>query len=404
MPVTSHLTTTTRPHSASSAGNIKGQLRCIFSRSRPTTPVLRNGRKYRNSAQAQAHQVEYNKVQKAKRKKSTQLGHEEEERVMRILHNLEKVQRRKTPAGIREELTDLYIKPLPEYIQDKLKQHEERQMSRSAILFEELFENHSLEDNENSTSADKIQLPEQKPQTTSRWQQKMLNKLEKMENTSTHNSTLSNTNCNTNSTVLSKPPFQPPHLNRSLQVQGQSSCCSKLQTTSLNSAPSSRYKPPVPTSTSLVVPTPPTKPKPTSFSYTDPLPYPTTYLHSKEALSPFEGRILELEKLERDSILIERTSKPRASNREVTTRIPATLVKQPKYLDSTAAFSSRVSQRKCNSGTGTSNGGKNGRSLTPTNINGKLSDSKRKTIREKETILQQKRKSGNSKMSIAARS
>ena len=153
-----------------------------------------------------------------------------------------------------------------------------------------------------------------------------------------------------------------------------------------------------------MVPTPPTKPKPTSFSYTDPLPYPTTYLHSKEALSPFEGRILELEKLERDSVLIERTSKPRASNREVTTRIPATLVKQPKYLDSTAAFSSRVSQRKSNSVTGTSNGGKNGRSLTPTNINGKLSDSKRKTIREKETILQQKRKNGNSKMSIAARS
>ena len=54
----------------------------------PTTPVLRNGRRSRNSAQAQAHQVEYNKVQKAKRKKSTQLGHEEEERVMRILHKL----------------------------------------------------------------------------------------------------------------------------------------------------------------------------------------------------------------------------------------------------------------------------------------------------------------------------
>ena len=32
--------------------------------------------------------MEYNKVQRAKRKKSTQLGHEEEERVMRILHKL----------------------------------------------------------------------------------------------------------------------------------------------------------------------------------------------------------------------------------------------------------------------------------------------------------------------------
>ena len=108
--------------------------------------------------------------------------------------------------------------------------------------------------------------------------------------------------------------------------------------------------------------------------------------------------------MERDSILMERTSKPRASNREVTTRIPATLmqVQQPKYLESTASFSSRVSQRRSASGTG-SNGGKSGRSLTPTSVNSKLSDSKRKTIREKETILQQKRKSGSSKMSIAAK-
>ncbi|KAL5265016.1 hypothetical protein ACHWQZ_G005948 [Mnemiopsis leidyi] len=372
--------------------------------SKPTTPVLRNGRRSKNSAQAQAHQLEYNKVQRAKRKKSTQLGHEEEERVMRILHNLEKVQRRRTPACVREELTDLYIKPLPEYIQDKLKQHEERQMSRSAILFEELFENHSLEDNENTTSADKIQLPEQKPQTTSRWQQKMLSKLEKMDNSTTHNSSLCNSN--TASSIIPHPKaLQPPHLNRSLQVQGQgSSCCSKTQTSAFNTISPSRYKPPISTVTSLATPTPPAKPKNSNFSYNDPLPYPTTYLHSKDSLSPFEERILELEKMERDSILMERTSKPRASNREVTTRIPATLmqVQQPKYLESTAAFSSRVSQRRSVSGTG-SNGGKSGRSLTPTSVNGKLSDSKRKTIREKETILQQKRKSGNSKMSIAAK-
>ncbi|KAL5265023.1 hypothetical protein ACHWQZ_G005948 [Mnemiopsis leidyi] len=262
----------------------------------------------------------------------------------------------------------------------------------------------SLEDNENTTSADKIQLPEQKPQTTSRWQQKMLSKLEKMDNSTTHNSSLCNSN--TASSIIPHPKaLQPPHLNRSLQVQGQgSSCCSKTQTSAFNTISPSRYKPPISTVTSLATPTPPAKPKNSNFSYNDPLPYPTTYLHSKDSLSPFEERILELEKMERDSILMERTSKPRASNREVTTRIPATLmqVQQPKYLESTAAFSSRVSQRRSVSGTG-SNGGKSGRSLTPTSVNGKLSDSKRKTIREKETILQQKRKSGNSKMSIAAK-
>lgn len=184
-------------------------------------------------------------------------------------------------------------------------------------------------------------------------------------------------------------------------MQGQgSSCCSKAQTSAFNSSSASRYKPPISTSSSLPIPPPPTKPKQSGFNYTDPLPYPTTYLHSKDTLSPFEERILELEKLERDSILIERTSKPKTSNREVTTRIPSTLMQQPKYLDSTASFQSRVSQRKSTS----VNGGKNGRSLTPTTINGKVTENKRKTIREKETILQQKRKNGSSKMSIAARS
>lgn len=105
--------------------------------------------------------------------------------------------------------------------------------------------------------------------------------------------------------------------------------------------------------------------------------------------------------MERDSILIERTSKPRASNREVTTRIPATLM-SPKYLESTVSFQSRVTQKKC--GNSSTTMGRNGRSVTPVSV--KFSDTKRRSIREKETILQQKRKASNSssKLALSAKS
>lgn len=393
-------------HASSSAHHaIKGHLRCIFSRSavssRPTTPLVVASGSNRSSgvAQSQSHHAEYSKARRVKRKKNTHLGINEEQRVMKILHNLQTVERTKTPQVIREELTQLYIKPLPEYIQDKLKQHEERQMSRSAILFEEIFQNQTLDNSENNTCADKIKLPDQKPLLPSRWQQKMLTKLEKMDKDSSHSSSNSST---------PRPPMIPT-LNRHLQVNGQSSSCTKTsivrtkppQPSSHHSnhhSPSSHHNPPPP---------PPYRTKQPAFPYSDPLPYPTSYLASKDNTTPFEERILELEKMERDSIIIERAKGKGSPSKDTSSRVPANMAQPPKYLDSTLAFQSRVAQRKPALPNSVTRGGNGGaRSLTPTAARATDALSKRRNLnmREKDTILQQKRKnSSNNKLSISAK-
>lgn len=381
-----------RPRSAlgtSSKYNIQGKLKCILSRStpsKPTTPVLNHapqgrGRSRSAGSQAQAHQIEYNKVQKSKRKRSSQLGHDEEKRIMRILHNLQSVEATKTPALLREELTQLYIKPLPLYIQDKLKQHEERQMSRSAILFEEFFQNNSLEENDNTTSSEKIKLPDQKPLITSRWQQKMLTKLDKMDHTSLMSNGVGNSNHGNMSSSYATPQRShlPPHLNRQLQVQGQGSGSAPVKPASI-----SRYKPPLPSAFLATQ-----KPRHPSFPYADPLPDPPSSFTPKEGACRFEERILELERMERDSVLLERASKARPPGREVTTRLPPSLT-QPKYLDSTAASTSRTQASK-----------RPGKVSYIGNANGQKLDRRKSG---KEFVVHQKRRTVPSKVAIASKS
>ena len=62
-----------------------------------------------------------------------------------------------------------------------------------------------------------------------------------------------------------------------------------------------------------------------TFLYPDPIPYTLSEISNKNSLSQFELRILQLEKIEKDSIVIEKSSKIRTS-KESTSRVPTTLL------------------------------------------------------------------------------
>lgn len=85
-------------------------------------------------------------------------------------------------------------------------------------------------------------------------------------------------------------------------------------------------------------------PRPPAFTFADPLPDDVPAICNKDGgLSLFEQRIIQLERMERESIYLEKQVKPRVSKNESTTKIPLSLM-QPKYLDSTLAFQSKVGQ------------------------------------------------------------
>eukprot|EP00116_Pleurobrachia_bachei_P017128 sb/3477390/ len=62
------------------------------------------------------HQIIYNRSKglEGKRRRNSNVGADEEKRVMTILHNLHALRNNPTL------LTELYVKPLPEYIREKL--------------------------------------------------------------------------------------------------------------------------------------------------------------------------------------------------------------------------------------------------------------------------------------------
>ena len=149
-------------------------------------------------------------------------------------------------------------------------------------------------------------------------------------------------------------------------------------------ASTSRYKPPLPSAFLATQ-----KPRTPSFPYADPLPDPPSTFTPKDGLCRFEERILELERLERDSVLLERTSKARPPGREVTTRLPPSLA-QPKYLDSTAASTSRTQANK-----------RPGKASYIANASGQKLDRRKSG---KEFVVHQKRRTVPSKVAIASKS
>jgi len=272
--------------------SIKGQLKCLFSRKSTVGPGSKEWNWRPKSADCRGS------------------GHIEEQRVMCILHSLNLIGRR-SQSSI--SLAQLYVKPLPDYLQAKL---QEKPMPRiqQDMRLKRPHTQATPQANKAQSNNEKIQLPAPQPLQTSKWHQKMLNKLENGPNAE-----------RVSSPIETRPA---PPLNRQLQVQGQQSNCCTRQPSAI-----SRYKPTISRA-----------PRPPTFTFADPLPDDVPAICNKEGgLSLFEQRIIQLEKMERESIYLEKQVKPRVSKNESTTKIPLSLM-QPKYLDSTLAFQSKVGQ------------------------------------------------------------